>query len=309
MKVSVIIPTYNAEKTIGDTLDSVFNQTHKNLEIIIVNDGSTDGTLKLLNSYRDKIKLITIENKGVSNARNIGLNYASGDYIQYLDSDDLLTPQKIEIQLKALKESDADIAYGNWQKFKLEERQEILILETVNREIIGDAEIEVFTDFWCPPAALLYSKRIIEKIGPWKLWLPLIEDARYLLDAIRAEGRLVYTPIITSFYRSHSSGSLSTNNRTLFNECIYKNLKDIYKLWIIENKTSPLHKQALTKVLRYSINVLSGNKLLFEEAIDLLLKIQPNYIPEEKGLLKVLSNLIGYKNAEEIARLKRRFLK
>lgn len=103
--VSVIIPAYNAAEFITHTINNVISQTWKNLEIIIINDGSTDDTLtaikKLLGDER--IKLIDQENQGSTHSRNNGLYLAKGDYIQYLDADDILSPDKIECQINILK--------------------------------------------------------------------------------------------------------------------------------------------------------------------------------------------------------------
>src|SRR5690606_23448019 len=101
--------------------------------------------------------------------------------------------------------SDGDVAYGNWQKFK-EVGGEIIITEKIERKITGDTEIALFTDFWCPPAALLYSRRIVERIGGFKTWLTIAEDARYFFDAALYNGSFVYTPIVGAHYRQHDTG-------------------------------------------------------------------------------------------------------
>jgi glycosyltransferase involved in cell wall biosynthesis len=184
--VSIIIPAYNAAKTILETINSVFNQTYLNYEIIVVNDGSTDETLAVLAPHQNRIKLITTKNMGVSHARTVGLEASNGDFIQYLDADDLLAENKLEIQVNALNKTGAAIAYGDWKKFTLT-GQEIVITESVHRKL-GDApSIEIFSDFWCPPACLLYTKNICKKLT-WNENLPVIQDARYLLDASLAGG-------------------------------------------------------------------------------------------------------------------------
>lgn len=105
MKVSVIIPLYNEEKYISECINSVIGQTHKNLEIIIVDDKSTDNSLKLLEQIKDKrIKIIKLDkNSGVACARNKGVEVSTGDYICFLDSDDFWVKDKIEKQLKFIK--------------------------------------------------------------------------------------------------------------------------------------------------------------------------------------------------------------
>ena len=300
--VSVIIPAYNAEQTIAQTLDSVYAQTYKNLEVIVVNDGSTDHTLDVLENYTNSITILSTENKGVSHARNLGFKYSKGDYIQYLDADDLLMPEKIEMQLQALKAENADIAYGDWQKFKIENNQ-IKISETVEREIQGDLEIALFTYFWCPPAAILYSRRICDVLQ-WNEHLPIIQDARYFLDAAIAKGKFVYTNGIMAKYRIAQSNSLSQKSDLNFAKDLYENTKGIYTAWKGDLHTDK--KTAIIQSLRHCINRLSVlDKSLAKEAIEFLLQIEPHYLPQEKGLLRALSKMIGYKTAEKVAGFKR----
>ena len=117
--VSVIIPAYNAEKIVGFTLDSVINQTYKNLEIIIVNDCSTDKTLDVLKEYEKKDKRIKVlsneKNSGVAETRNNALNVASGDYIAFVDADDIWNLEKIEKQLNFMQEKDCKLTYTSVQ--------------------------------------------------------------------------------------------------------------------------------------------------------------------------------------------------
>jgi len=101
IKISVIIPTFNREKLIGNSIKSVLNQTLKNFELIIVDDGSTDNTKEVVDKFQDKrIKYIKLDtNQGASNARNIGIKNAKGKYMSFQDSDDIFYPNKLEIQL------------------------------------------------------------------------------------------------------------------------------------------------------------------------------------------------------------------
>lgn len=304
--VSVIIPAYNAENTIVQTLTSVFTQTYAQIEIIVVNDGSTDETASILANYKNKIKIITTVNKGVSHARNLGLSYANGKYIQFLDADDLLLPEKLDLQVKRLEENNADIAYGNWERFT-EVDGEILIKKTIIKQLKEDIEVDLFTDFWCPPVVLLYSKRITDKLK-WNERLPVIQDARYLLDAAIAKGKFVYIPRIVAMYREGQEKSLSQRSEAAFVSDCFTNSKEVYEMWKPTLTSEPQKKQAIITGLRYCINRLSVlNSSKFNEAVDFLLEIEPNYIPEERGVLRILSRLLGYKNAEKIASIKRKF--
>lgn len=116
--VSVIIPAYNIEDYIGRCLDSIISQTYKNLEIIVVDDGSRDHTGEILDNYAKKdrrIKVIHKENGGVSSARNKGIEVAEGDYIGFIDGDDLIEPEMYKILVDLLEEENADIAHCGYQ--------------------------------------------------------------------------------------------------------------------------------------------------------------------------------------------------
>lgn len=302
--ISVIIPVYNAEETIIETLNSVFAQTYKDVEVIVVNDGSTDNTLNVLENYPKSIKVLSTENKGVSHARSLGFEHAKGDYIQYLDADDLLMPEKIEIQLMALIDCYADVAYGDWQKFKTENNK-LIVSETIERKIEGDLEIALFTYFWCPPAAILYSRQLCERLK-WNENLPVIQDARYFLDAAIAKGKFVYTKGIMAQYRTAQLNSLSQKSDLNFVRDLYENTKTVHIVWKAEINYDK--KTAIINSLRHCINRLTVlDKNLASEAIQLLLNIEPNYLPPEKGLLRTLSRIIGYEQAERLAGFKRVF--
>lgn len=130
--ISVIIPMYNAEKTIDRMLQSILNQTYKNLEIIIINDGSQDNSLSMIEAYQNKdsrIKIYSIKNSGVSHARNVGLSKTSGDYIQFVDADDDLELNYFEKMSKMIEENDCDVAICNNKHpffFSHFERDEVL---------------------------------------------------------------------------------------------------------------------------------------------------------------------------------------
>jgi glycosyltransferase involved in cell wall biosynthesis len=101
-KVTVVIPAYNAERYLGETLASLFAQTVQPHEIIVVDDGSEDGTEAIVRSFGDRIRYIKQQNQGISTARNVGIHEATGDWIAFLDSDDLISPRKLEKQIAAI---------------------------------------------------------------------------------------------------------------------------------------------------------------------------------------------------------------
>jgi glycosyltransferase involved in cell wall biosynthesis len=106
-KVSVVIPAYNAEKYIAETLQSVFDQTYGNYEVVVVDDGSQDGTLELLQSYAPKIRVFSKPNGGPASARNVAIQNSDGELIAFLDSDDIWFKDKLEVQVQFLCENPA----------------------------------------------------------------------------------------------------------------------------------------------------------------------------------------------------------
>ena len=140
-EISIIVPVYNVEKYLARCLESIINQTYQNLEIICVNDGSTDNSLQILNNYAAKDKRIIVinqENKGLSAARNAGLKRAGGTYVSFIDSDDFVHPQFVEILLYLIKQNQADISVARILKNKT---QKNIIPETINKANIH-AKIE-----------------------------------------------------------------------------------------------------------------------------------------------------------------------
>ena len=119
-KVSVVVPVYNVEKYLTECLDSIINQTLEDIEIICVNDGSTDSSLEILNNYAQKDKRIIVINKansGYGNTMNIGINASTGEYIGIIESDDFADKNMFEDLYKTAKENDADIVKSDWYHY------------------------------------------------------------------------------------------------------------------------------------------------------------------------------------------------
>lgn len=130
-KVTIIIPVYNSEKYISRCLDSVVNQSHKNIEILVINDGSSDNSLKILKKYEKKynnIKVIDKENEGVAITRNMGIKLATGDYIMFIDNDDFIDSDYLENYINSAC-NDVDIVMGGYRR--INEKNKVLFYETL----------------------------------------------------------------------------------------------------------------------------------------------------------------------------------
>lgn len=211
--VSVIIPCYNAEKWIAETLQSVFQQSWKNIEVIIVNDGSTDRSLDVLNQYLSRnIKIINQKNHGQTAALNSGLARVSGEYIQYLDADDLLGHDKIERQVHRLIEQPSCIATAEWARFVDNHNEAVFAPEETWQDMDS---IDWLVTNWKDgggmmyPAMWLIPRVIVDSIGPWREDLTLTNDTEYFTRAVLASHRVLFCADAHTYYRSGISGSLS----------------------------------------------------------------------------------------------------
>ncbi|MBR3133262.1 MAG: glycosyltransferase family 2 protein [Clostridia bacterium] len=133
-KVSVVIPVHNSHKHIEECLNSVINQTYKNLEIVVVDDLSTDNTVQIIEGLKDnRIKIIKLEeNVGAAVARNIGVDNSSGEYICYIDSDDYWVEDKVEREVKLMEENDYTFVYGGYAYLKNGKTKKARVPSSVN---------------------------------------------------------------------------------------------------------------------------------------------------------------------------------
>ncbi len=211
-KVSVIIAAFNAAAWIGATLESLLAQTWKNIEIIVVNDGSVDGTHEILNVYKSRgIIVFNQENKGQDIAFNNGFRESSGQYIKFMDADDLVNPVMIELQMKILDGSNAYIAYSEWGRFFNDNPS---TADFTYLEYWKDADPVDFLT--ARPAGvmlqcgtMLLPRVIIEKVGPWNETLVIFNDTEYYTRAILASNGIRFTPGAKLYYRSGRADSIS----------------------------------------------------------------------------------------------------
>lgn len=212
--VSVIIPAYNAERWISDTIKSALSQTWQRKEIIIVNDGSTDNTLGIARQFESKsVKIITQMNSGANAARNKGLEFAQGDYIQWLDADDILAPDKISQQLKHINgdKSGRVLFSGAWSKFFFRTAkarfkpsflwQDLEPVEWIFRKMNDNV--------WMTVESWLVSRKLTQLAGPWNP--ETYEDGEYFCRVVSASERIKFVPEAKSYYRVGIPGSMNTS--------------------------------------------------------------------------------------------------
>ena len=212
--VSILIPAYNAEKWLGETVRSALAQTWARKEIIIVDDGSKDQTLAVARSFESQgVKVVTQKNQGGSAARNQAFANSQGDYIQWLDADDLLAPDKIASQMKAVEKhpEPRTIFSSSWGSFfyrsyKAGSRPTPLWASMAPVEWL---KLKMGRCFYMPPIVWLVSRELTGKAGPWDTRLTFDDDGEYFTRVIALSGWVEFVPEAKALYRSSGSGSMS----------------------------------------------------------------------------------------------------
>jgi glycosyltransferase involved in cell wall biosynthesis len=182
--ISVIIPTYNREKYIKSTVDSVLAQTYKNYEIIVVDDGSKDSTKQILNQYGDKIRYIYQVNAGVHTARNVGIKASKGDWIAFLDDDNIWLADKLQKQVDCINRTSVEVCYTNFEIFNEERRWPAYQDKDGKIEKVITEPYAIFL-YGAPPlsiSTLLAKKSLFEKTGYFDETCEFDDDTRMMLE-------------------------------------------------------------------------------------------------------------------------------
>ncbi|MDP1620904.1 MAG: glycosyltransferase [Bacteroidales bacterium] len=213
--VSIIIPCYNAEKYIFESVNSAVNQTYGNIEIIVVDDGSNDNSLNEIKKFGDKITVISIRNGGQSAAENVGLKTAQGTYVKFFDSDDILHPEAIETQVKQSELfdfNDKKIVFG--YKTDIDEKGNPLSLNVPNNfpETTGSVELTYLLITGLITGTPLHKKYLLDEVGGWDPLCPIMGNDFDLIIRLWGAGvEFHYYKTHVYFYREYNSVYRSAN--------------------------------------------------------------------------------------------------
>ncbi len=305
--VSILIPAYNAAKWIGDTIQSAISQDWSKKEIIIVNDGSTDNTLSIAKSFESKyVKVVTQENSGASTARNKALSFAQGDYIQWLDADDLLAPDKISRQMEIAEPGHKSLqllssAYGvfHYRINKAKFNQNGIWRDLSPIDWIS----ENFTDrtAWMAPAAWLISRKLTEEAGPWDERLSLNDDGEYICRVVLSSESVKFISTAHSYYRSAGFTQLSRDTSEKGIQSLLLSLKLCIQHLLLFEDSERTRRASVALLQSYSQFFLAEKPELLEEINALAFKLGEELIPP--GLnwkASLLGSLFGQKSADRV---------
>ncbi|MGH6553687.1 glycosyltransferase family 2 protein [Bacteroides hominis] len=219
-KVSILIPCYNSEKWVGETLDCCLRQTYPNIEIILVDDGSTDNSLAIARDYErkdERIHVFSQPNSGGCRARNLAFEKSTGDYIKYLDADDLMSDDMIEMQMRILNGIDDPYAISTcaYEDFHttIEDvtfKKRFLYKDYSNGlDLIEDAW---YNGGWFVVTCYLTSRRLIREAGPWNEKLTKIQDGEFFCRVLTKAHKISFCKEAKFYYR-RGHLSVSTTNK------------------------------------------------------------------------------------------------
>jgi glycosyltransferase involved in cell wall biosynthesis len=217
--VSILVPAFNAERWIADTLRSATSQTWERKEIIVVDDGSTDQTLAIARQFeRDGILVVTQNNEGAAAARNKAFSLSHGDYIQWLDADDLLAPDKISRQIDVLDQglSQRTLLSSGWAPFFYRYYRAAFVPTALWCDLSPQEWLlrKLEQNLHMQTATWLVSRDLTETAGPWDTRLLVDDDGEYFCRILLASDGVHFVPNARVYYRQPGSGSLSYVGRS-----------------------------------------------------------------------------------------------
>lgn len=310
--VSILIPCYNAERWIAKAIKSALSQTYPNNEVIVVDDGSTDNSLEIIKSFGDRIRWETGPNRGGNVARNRLLKLSTGEWLQYLDADDYLLPDKIEKQIKFLfKVPQADIIYSP-SIFEYYDRnnlwQEILPIPEPHDPWI------LLTRWYLPQTGSpLWRKQAIINVGGWKVDQPCCQEHELYLRLLMVGKRFEYFNETGSVYRQWSESTICKKDKS---ETYRQRLeiKDKIEQYLeAKGELTKLRQDALNQARFECARII----LLSDQhwATEVIAKIHDRdkaFIPTGNAApltYRLTYQMFGFSVAENIAKIKRNFLK
>lgn len=308
--VSILVPCYNAEQWLAETLTSALSQTWPYKEIIVVDDGSSDGSLEIAKQFESPIvKVISQQNQGASAARNTALRQAQGDFFQYLDADDLLSPQKIEEQVRLLQQNQNGMlaVCGTIHFFDGEPPEQGLYDDGLPFLVDSDDPVHWLLKLWgldgdagmVHPAAWLSPRFVSDAVGPWDENLSLDDDGEYFARIVLNSTGIRRAASSVSYYRKYCDGkSLSSGNSKRHYESAFRST-DAKAKSILAKEDSPRVKATLAKCyMNIAVLTYPTHRQVSSLALQKVEEMGgTEYVPDLGPKIGVISKLLGWKAA------------
>lgn len=302
--VSILIPAYNSERFIDETLQSCILQSYSGIEVVIVDDGSNDSTLAITQKWKARhhnIHVFTQQNKGACAARNLALEKSTGEYVMFLDADNIISPNKVKEQMKLLTAANDDMAVATcpWDRFYNTIKDAKFPKLNVYKDY--DNGFDMLLDLWnysemFETACYLISRKLAIKAGEWVVGLKKNQDGEYFSRVLANASKVLFCPEGRLYYRTGDYDSVSKDSSKAKIEALLDSFKR-YKQTALLHEDSKRVKVALTR------NFSMFMYLYYEQYPDLcaiakseIKSMGQKPLPSGTKRTKQISRLIGLEN-------------
>ena len=311
MLVSILIPCFNAEKYIRQCIDSALAQTHADKEVIVVDDGSTDGSLDIIRSFGKRVRWESGPNRGGNAARNRLLDLAKGEWLQYLDADDYLMPDKIERQLVFTAcHPEADIICSPTLSEKIEDGRTAL-LET---KFPDARDPWIMLALWDLPqtGGVLWKRAAVQQVGGWRLGQPCCQEHELYGRLLEAGCRFALDDECRAVYREFDHNSRLTQR--LADEVERQRLMIVARMeqFLRANKELTLERRQAINDMRHEIarKVWAKDERAALDIVRRIAQSDPAFCPSERpaapAVYRLVYRAMGFRAAQRLAGARRR---
>lgn len=309
--VSLVIATFNRAALLRETLESVFRQDYRPLEVIVVDDGSTDSTLSILESLQRpegiELKVIRAGHAGAAAARNRGAAASRGEFVMFLDSDDLLHEGALTALTAGIGE--ADLVHGLWRDWYSSEVPP-RYGRTYCREHGPDLLVELLRNQWLLPSAVLHRRSMLGRVGGWDETFGVEDDFEFMARLALKRGKAAAVNRLVADYRRHGVDQLHRTGIAGMSQATERVLRRVEAALDAEGWTEP-HRDAMAWRWFWEARKAwaeAGDAKRFDLLMREAFRVQPGFKPPKRWY-RWIAGLFGYRNAERFAAMARKLLR
>lgn len=306
-KVSILIPAFNCEKYIGETVNCLLKQTYRNIEVIVVDDGSTDNTSNILKNIADqRFQFVRQSNKGASSARNEAYKLSVGEFIKFMDADDLINSVCIDEQVQKILAKSGCVCSSKWGRFNQDDISTFTFSpEPVWKDLSGvDWIVNSLISNginMTQPGIFLMPREIINKVGLWNETLNLIDDFEFMTRVIVNASQVLFCEEAVLMYRSGINNTLSRQNSRQHNESAFRaqclGVKEILKI----RNDAESRLACANSLQAWAFNFYPSHLDLYEAVDKQIIELGGSDIKMDGGkFFLLMKGILGWKKAKRL---------
>ena len=309
MKVSIVIPCYDAAAFVAETIESALAQTHPEVEVVVVDDASTDGSWQVIERYRDRVRALRLEaNGGGSHARNRGAALARGDFLMFLDSDDVIAPDTVACLVAAIRDRPGATAVCRWERLaERKGRWTSAPADVPLPDPAADPLREWLRLRWVPPCAVLWRRDVYERTGGWDETISYNDDGELMMRSFVQGARLVLAPCGVARYRFHGASRITVGTDLTSERRLRSGMRVLEKLSSALEERGDADAYAVPIGTQYQLLAMYGfqnsHRSLARECIRLGRVRAGRRVVSPSLAGRLLERVLGLERKERLARL------